>query len=339
MEPARALIADQSARPKNKLALFAILLSVVAMLTALILYRELKNDLQTTQNTQLKLAGTTVDLSHAINDFQVQFQTQEKKLNSLSDTLQYLSQIVGPVESGVLIQAEYLAQLAQLNLKYQGDVAGALSLLKMADQRLNTLSLPPILEVRQVLAKNISALEAVPAIDLAGVITKLNALSEQVMQLPLVPGLPRTQPTLKQPKRETKLDTYLTDWKDALSTSWHALERVVIIRHHGQPLEPLLAPEEYLYLKENIQLQLQQAQWAALHQSQAIYVASLQHAASWVNHYFTDNGLLSRAVQQSLAELQKVVVQPALPDLSPVINAIQKAEKVVYENNKKAGAQ
>ena len=151
MEPARPLIADQSVKPKNKLALFAILLSVVAILTALILYRELKNDLQTTQNTQIKLASTTVDLSHAINDFQVQFQTQENKLNSLSDTLQYLSQRVSPVESGVLIQAEYLAQLAQLNLKYQGDVAGALSLLKMADQRLNTLSLSPILEVRQIL--------------------------------------------------------------------------------------------------------------------------------------------------------------------------------------------
>lgn len=326
--------AQQDYKSRNRVAIFAVLLSVIAIIISLVLYNELKAKLISAETNQIRLADGSTQLGQSLRMLDAQVQSESAKLSTLNETLQNLSQMMGPLEHGLLIQAEYLAQLAQLNLKYQGDVAGALSLLQMADQRLAKISLSPILEVRQVLAKNIAALEAVPAVDLSGVITQLNALSDQVEKLPLVPELPRVQATLKQPKKNTKLDTYLTDWKDALSTSWHALERVVIIRHHGQPMEPLLAPEEYLYLKQNIQLQLQQAQWAALHQQQAIYVSALQRAASWVNHYFTDNGLISRAVQHSLGDLQKVTIQPVVPDITASLNAIQQAEKRIFEMNK-----
>ncbi len=323
-------------KSKNRIALLAILLALVAIITSLLLYKELKTDAHAIQENQIRLAKGLLGFNQSLQSMQEQLQIQTNKINVTEEMLQRLSQMVGPVENGVLLQAEYLTQLAQLALTYQGDISGALSLLKMADQRLSTLSIPAMVQVREVLAKAITALQAIPAIDLSGVLAKLDALSEQVTQLPLVPELPHVQPVLKQPAKFTKLDTYLTDWKDALNTSWHALERVIIIRHHGQPIEPLLAPDEYLYLKQNIQLQLQQAQWAALHQQQAIYVLSLQRAASWVNHYFTDNGLLSRAVQQNLVELQKIKIQPALPDIVPVVNKIQQAQQIIFVASKTA---
>ncbi|MBI5448128.1 MAG: uroporphyrinogen-III C-methyltransferase [Gammaproteobacteria bacterium] len=329
MELKRSLETPPSSAPRQTWALTAILLALIANIMVLLLYNESRNEWHKTQENSRQVEQHIQQATQQGHTLETQLQHQDDKLSVLNETLQHLSQIMGPAENGLLIQAEYLAQLAQLNLKYQGDVSGTLALLKMIDQRLSTLSFSGLLDVRQVLAKDMAALQAVPNVDLPGIITKLNALSDEVTQLPLVPQLPRTPPTLKPPYHATKFDTYLTDWKDALSTSWHALERVVIIRHHGQPIEPLLAPEEFLYLKQNIQLQLQQAQWAALHQQQAVYVASLQHAASWINHYFTDNNLSSRALQQSLVELQKQMVQPALPDLSNLVAAMGRAQQSV----------
>ena len=318
-------------KPKNRLALFSIFISLIVLITTLVLFKELKNDMHRFQANQVQLAKSGIQVDQAFHVFQDKINDQENKLDALNETLQRLAQFVGPVENGLLVQAEYLVQLAQFSLTYQRDVLGALALLKLADQRLASLSLSPILEVRQILAKNILALQSISVIDLAGIMTKLNVLSDQVAQLPLVPSLPRSEMIVKQPNKPTKLDTYLSDWKSVLSTSWHALERVIVIRHHGQPIEPLLAPEEYLYLKQNIELQLEIAQWAAIHQQQPIYIESLRKAAGWVNRYFTDNGLLSRAVQHDIAELQKYVIAPSVPDLTASINAITQAQKRIFE--------
>ena len=318
-------------KPKNRLALFSVFISLIVLITTLVLFKEVKNDMHRFQVNQVQLAKSGIQVDQTFHIFQDKINDQENKLDALNETLQRLAQFVGPVENGLLVQAEYLVQLSQFSLTYQRDVLGALALLKLADQRLASLSLSPILEVRQILAKNILALQSISVIDLAGIMTKLNVLSDQVEQLPLVPSLPRSEMIVKQPNKPTKLDTYLSDWKSVLSTSWHALERVIVIRHHGQPIEPLLAPEEYLYLKQNIELQLEIAQWAAIHQQQTIYIESLRKAAGWVNRYFTDNGLLSRAVQHDIAELQKYVIAPSLPDLTASINAITQAQKRIFE--------
>lgn len=327
----------QHSKPRHVLVFIALLLALIAIVIALISYNNLRHDWQRIQEENAQITQSLTQFNQLNTQLQNQLQGQESKLGGLNDTLQHLSQIMAPIESASLLQAEYLTQLAQLNLKYQSDVSGALALLKMADQRLSVLSSPSILEVRQLLAKHIAALQAVPAVDLAGIVTKLNAISDEINKLPLVPEFPRKQTVLQpSPQKTTKLDTYLANWRDALSTSWHTLERVVIIRRHGQPIEPLLAPEQFLYLKQNLQLQIQQAQWAALHQQQIIYVLSLQRAANWVNYYFTDNNLVSRAVQQSLGELQKVTVQPVLPDISSVVTAIRQAQQHVAASDKSA---
>ena len=308
----------------------AMLLGLIAIIIALLVYNEFKHQAQISEKNQTELAKAVTQISQAMHTFEAQTQEQKNKVNDLDLSLARMAQMTNPVDQGVLVQADYLTRLAQLNLAYEGNVASALALLTMVDKRVATLSLPSILSVRQAISTSINQLEAVPVVDLTGVITKLNALSEQIEQLPLVPNLPSTPATIVLPKKPTKIDSYLTDWKDALSTSWDALQRVIIIRHHGQAIEPLLQPAQFLYLKQNIELQLQQAQWAALHRQQALYLDSLKRATTWVNHYFTDNNVASRAIQQNLVELQKIDIAPALPDLSPTIEAIQKAQKQVY---------
>lgn len=309
---------------------FAMILGLLALLYALFLNNELKRQIQTTDKALASLASGLSKASVAMQQSVLETQRQNARMAWLETKLNRLSELSDPVNKGVLVQAEYLAQLAQLNLNYEGDVQGAKALLEMIEKRLSSLPLSGVLTVRQAISTALTQLNAVEPVDLSGIVTKLNALGEQIEKMPLVPSLPKTEAILTAPKRDTKLDSVMTDWKDALSTSWDALQRVIIIRRHGQSIEPLLEPSQFLYLKQNILLQLQNAQWAALHRQQAVYADSLKRANTWVNHYFTDNSLDSRAIQRSLSDLQQMNVAPSLPDLSPVLSALNKLESASY---------
>jgi uroporphyrin-3 C-methyltransferase len=70
---------------------------------------------------------------------------------------------------------------------------------------------------------------------------------------------------------------------------------------------------------------LQQAQWAVIHSNAAVYQSSLQQATSWIQQYFANNEPTTQAMLSVLDALQKVNIQPELPDITPALQALNEA--------------
>ena len=65
------------------------------------------------------------------------------------------------------------------------DSTVALRLLQVAGQRAQGLDNPSFRELRQAVANGVSALQAVPNVDIERIIVRLNALSQTLGELPL----------------------------------------------------------------------------------------------------------------------------------------------------------
>lgn len=224
--------------------------------------------------------------------------------------------------------ARQLIQLAHYNLIYLRDQHSALSALHLADQQLAELSIPSsaITSLRQQLAKNIARLNAVPDFDLSHVLDKLNALQTRVTQLPL-------QSATLAPQNErdaTDANTLKPHWMKAIQTSLHHFQQLIVIQRLDAPIEPLLPLAQQQHLIQNIQLLLQEAQWALLHNQSVMYQTNLQRVQDMVQRYFVLNAAATQTVLHDLQELEQINLHVALPDLATSLAAIDSLSKTLF---------
>jgi len=118
----------------------------------------------------------------------------------------------------------------------------------------------------------------IPSVDREGLYLRLDALSEQLVQLPLI------APELLEGDRViVETDSVIDDsWRGQLLKSFYlavdGVSELIRVRHRNAPLEPLLSPEEDQFLRHNLGMMLEQAQLALLREEQAVYQASLAKA-------------------------------------------------------------
>lgn len=264
---------------------------------------------------QEQAQSSTQQLTNTLTHLQQQATQQQ-------NTIAELQQITSNKQSGWLLsEANYAVRLADYKLRFMRDVPTAIALLQSADASLATLDDPNLLTLRQLLAKNIADLQAVPKVDMVGILTRLTVLQQQVAQLPL-------QVSVLSPEKSaanTAIDNTLPMWRRASAESWHTLKQLIVIRRVDKPIEPLPSVINQAYLQQNVQLLLQQARVAVLHNQADIYQSSLQQAKDWIKRYFSINVALTQSLTQNVSDLQKIDIAPPLPDLTKLEEAAQNA--------------
>jgi len=108
-----------------------------------------------------------------------------------------------------------------------------------------------------------------------------------------------------------------------LGKAMASLESLVVIQQHDRPVEPLLSPEQGHYLRQNLQLLLEQAQLALLRQQQVIFDTSLARSAELTERYFDTNNSATQALLQALSELKTLRVEPTMPNISGSLTQLQ----------------
>ncbi|MDO1659673.1 uroporphyrinogen-III C-methyltransferase, partial [Escherichia coli] len=79
----------------------------------------------------------------------------------------------------------------------------------------------------------------------------------------------------------------LSDWKQNLSKSWKSfMDDFITIRRRDSTAIPLLAPNQDIYLRENIRSRLLIASQAVPRHQTEIYQQSLEAVSTWVRAYF-----------------------------------------------------
>lgn len=210
-------------------------------------------------------------------------------------------------------EVAYLLRIANHRLLMERDADGALALLKGADAILAELDDFSLFQVRAQLADEIVSLEAVETGDMQGLFLRLEAVKTELGRKPV--RLPRfEEPALDGGAEEESFWSALIDQIGSY---------VRFRRFEGEGVEPLLAPEEAVYLEMNLRLMLERAQLAALRREQVVFQQSLATAADWIETYLdTDDPGIRRALEEINA-LAGVELDQPLPDISGSLSALQ----------------
>jgi uroporphyrin-3 C-methyltransferase len=258
-------------------------------------------------------------LEKALDDLRHDQQGLRQNLKSLLERNQHLR------KDWLVLEAEYLVKLASHRLQLEQDVNTAIVALGAADERLKQTGDPGLIKVRERIANDIQALRDVPQPDVTGISLKLSALYEAVDNLPLSTPDPRN---LQQREGAVSLDTMKqTDkWSELPAVIWKDLKSLIVVRHHDKAVEPLLSPEQRFFLIENIRLQLEQARMALLSDESGIYHRRLDKASEWLGRFFDKESTAVGNAIDTLDELNKVKIDPKLPDLSATYKALQEYE-------------
>lgn len=282
----------------------------------------------TWQNYQLQKQNSQQikNLQNAIQNIQQNINQQNENITNVQQTMQnFIATSSRSAKDWVVPEIEYLINSADINLRFNHNIPATIKLLQAADKRAEKLSDPALIDLRTALANDINALSAAPKVDTYGIALQIDAFSNQIMQVPVTPNaLPQQSTRLKT----QNLNTDKTFWEKLSKQSLQKLQHILIIKHHSQKIEPLL-PEEQIYLKENIRLLLEQAKIGVLHRNIKIYAFSLKRAQQLITVCFENNLSAVQNVLDALQNLQKINVNPPMPNISASIRAAQKAAREI----------
>ena len=323
----------------------AVVLALIALLAVPALgywsYLELQalREKQTAASTQLadEIASKNSALRNQVNKLEdelARLDDEREAQNLLLERTQTrLSDAIKQVEAGRstseadwrLAEAQYLLRLANQRVLMEQRPEGALTLLRSADKVLADLDDVSLYGLRQALAQDIAKLEAVPKLDVEGTYLRLAALIDQSRELPTLSLEQQRQlpDMLKEITPDVVDETLQQDIQSAFERAMSSLESLVVIQQHDRAVEPLLSPEQGHYLRQNLQLLLEQAQLALLRQQQVIYETSLSRSIELIGRYFDAANSATQALSQALEQLNRLQVAPQMPNINGSLDKLQ----------------
>lgn len=280
--------------------------------------------LQQTQQQQQQASQTALQQQgQALGNVQQQAATQNRQLNELRDKIATISG--SDANTWLLAQADFLVKQAGRKLWSDQDVVTAGALLKSADASLADMNDPSLMPVRRAITEDIAALSGVSQVDFDGIILKVNQLSNQVDNLRLADNDSDEAPM--DSDGDSQLSGSLREWRQNLSKSWHNfMNDFITIRRRDASAEPLLAPNQDIYLRENIRSRLLIAAQAVPRHQNEVFHQSLDSVSTWVRAYFDADDATTRAF---LAELDELGQQNITMDVPAQLSSQPLLEKLM----------
>jgi uroporphyrin-III C-methyltransferase len=320
---------DTPPRNPNKggMALGAVAIVIaLAMGAGLYLYGKHQADLQAQTNQKLsdqlsalqqQASSDKQQLTQQLSGAETALQTAQAQQNASAKELETLREKMAvisgnDVRSWLLAQADYLVKLAGRKLWSDQDVTTAAALLKSADASLADMNDPSVMNVRRALTQDISNLSSVTQVDYDGVILKLNQLSNNVDNLRLADNDSDDAP---MDSDGGELSGSVREWRQNLVKSWHNfMDDFITIRRRDNTAQPLLAPNQDVYLRENIRSRLLIAAQAVPRHQDEIYKQSIDTVSAWVRAWYDTNDAATKAFLAQLDELSQQNINMDLPD-------------------------
>lgn len=205
----------------------------------------------------------------------------------------------------------YLLRMASYKLQSEGDVAGAIGLLKMAEQKLlaaNDSSLDALLaSVRESLIR----LDGVEPVDTDKLVAALKNVAGEIPQL-VVKATPQTA------TQEVGQDSTAADM-------WSKTKAVLASGIKYTPADPSkidISAETVLIEKRLMQADIKTAEFAVLSHNKVLLAESIRSLTTSLNSYFADDST-AKSIKSQLAAISQSELESALPSLSGLIEQYQ----------------
>ena len=217
-------------------------------------------------------------------------------------------------------EADFLLNNALRKLVLDNDVDTAVSLLKLTDETLAKVNNSQSAAIRSAINQDLKQLLSVTGIDQNAVMQKLSQLANTVDELPVL------DVNFGDDQNATKLSDSLSDWaENAEKSATSFLNHFIRISpKHGADRKELLAPNQDIYLRENIRLRLQLAIMAVPRQQNELYKQSLEAVASWIRSYFDTNAEVTQSFLKSVDELSEVSIYVDVPSQLQSLSMLDK---------------
>ncbi|MGD9152998.1 MAG: uroporphyrinogen-III C-methyltransferase [Gammaproteobacteria bacterium] len=276
-------------------------------------------------NFQKKLLSS----SQQINYLNLALQQQMQDTNNNRTAILRLSQKFNQnKEAWILPEVKTLIWRANMLLTLEHNTPIAINLLKMADTYLAQLHDTALLNLRKILAKDIVTLQALPKLDITQIYLRIQTLSNQIKQLPLIDTGAVNNKSAVEKKPAPK--TTQPIWKRFFTGTWDTISTFLVIRHHQQPVQPLLTAQQHQIAITKLQILCAQAQWAVLQHHNKIYHNVLQQIQQKIKSSFLQNNRYTKMILDELSALQKINIDLAPPSLD---NALAEIKKITANRN------
>ncbi|HHF6080630.1 TPA: uroporphyrinogen-III C-methyltransferase [Haemophilus influenzae] len=235
---------------------------------------QLEQSLKTAQENIAQLEQLIVSKTREITSLQ----TQMKQVSQLA--------IAQQPSDWLFSEADFLLNNALRKLVLDNDVDTAVSLLKLADETLVKVNNSQANEIRSAINQDLKQLLSLSSVDQNAIMQKLSQLANTVDELQaLNVNFDETS------KNNDKLSNNITDWQQNIEKSATSFLNhfIRISPKQNSNKKELLAPNQDIYLRENIRLRLQLAIMAVPRQQNELYKQSLEAVSSWVRSYFDTN--------------------------------------------------
>ena len=230
-------------------------------------------------------------------------------------------------EERVIAEVEQLLIIANQQLQLAGNIKPALLALQTADNRLQLLDTPQVIQLRKAVAQDILRLQKLPLVDIVGMSLKLENLADNVDSLPLVSERHPMPATTPAPDWDS------SPWHRLAQEIWQDLKRMIRLERVDRPEPPLLAPDQTFFLRENIKLRLLTARIALLQHDEANYRADLQAAEKWLKGYFDIREASTQIALSTIAQLSASNIMIEIPDISESLGLVSKYKLTLERGN------
>ena len=267
--------------------------------------------LQKAQDAQKEALETTI--KQQAEQLEAAKAQQSEMAKQLDEVQQKVAAISGTdSKTWLLAQADFLVKLAGRKLWSDGDVTTAAALLKSADASLADMNDPSLIAARRAITDDVASLSGVAQVDYDGIILKVNQLSNQIDNLRLADNNDDDAP---MDNDSGELSSSLSEWRVNLQKSWHNfMDSFITVRRRDETAVPLLAPNQDIYLRENIRSRLLVAAQAVPRHQEETYKQALDNVSSWVRAYYDTDDASTKAFLEEVDKLSQQNITMALPD-------------------------
>jgi uroporphyrin-3 C-methyltransferase len=206
-----------------------------------------------------------------------------------------------------LNEAEFLLRMGAERLKLFDDAAGAVQAFRLADDELAALDDPQFAGVRQAVSAEIAALAAVPAVDTAATLARLDQLADRMAALPTRADLARGASAIVPAE---------AGWTDrALAV----LGQFVRIQRVEGSAEAALATLDAQSARAALAVEFAAAKAALIADQADAYRAAIERARALVGGAFAETDPEVQSTLATLAELGAAPVAPAWPEVGQAL--------------------
>ncbi|EOF4704850.1 MAG: uroporphyrinogen-III C-methyltransferase [Klebsiella huaxiensis] len=275
---------------------------------------ELSSQIATLQKAQesqkSELEGIIKQQADQLTEAQRQQDSLTKKLEEVQEKVAIISG--SDAKTWLLAQADFLVKLAGRKLWSDQDVTTAAALLKSADASLADMNDPSLISARRAITDDIASLSAVSQVDYDGIILKVNQLANQIDNLRLADNNDDDSP---MDSDSDELSSSISEWRVNLQKSWqNFMDSFITVRRRDETAVPLLAPNQDVYLRENIRSRLLVAAQAVPRHQEETYKQALDNVSTWVRAYYDTDDATTKAFLEDVDKLSQQSITMDVPE-------------------------